>query len=67
MRNFKLKIKAGSFVDTRGHEYLSSDWRDTADLLTNIDAQLETFGLELRLGDFGDNNNWIAIAKKSKT
>ena len=66
MKNLKLKFKKDNFVDVDGYKYLGSDWRDTADLLENIDAQLKKFGLELRLGDFSDDNNWIAIAKSER-
>ena len=44
--------------------YRSSDWKDIDGLLSNFDEELKLFDLELEIGNFGDDNNWIRVIKR---
>jgi len=43
-----------------------SDHRDQSEMLEGFDAQLSRFGLELIVGDRGDDQIWIKIEKRKE-
>ena len=45
-------------------EFWGSDWKDLDLLLENFDEALSVRGLELTLGDAGDDNTWFKIEER---
>jgi len=43
-----------------------ADHRDQSEMLEGFDAQLSRFGLELIVGDRGDDQIWIKIEKRKE-
>ena len=64
MKKLKLKMKCNKAIDKNGNEYISSDFKDIPGLLLNVDSELKHYDLELRVGDFGDDQYWICVIKR---
>jgi len=45
-------------------EWVASDWKDLEGLLQSFDSELAIHGLELAVGDRGDDNIWIKVVKQ---
>ena len=67
MKTENIKLKDISWDDLQKENYFISDWKDTDALLENFDSMLSEYGLELVVGDAGDDSNWIKIEKKENT
>jgi len=52
--------------DEELEEYGLADWKDVHGLLEQIDEKLKPFGLELVLGDRGDDNWYVKIEESEK-
>lgn len=51
--------------DANAEQFLIADVKDLDGILTNIDVELAKFGLELVVGDSGDDNIWVRIQSKT--
>ena len=58
--------RINEMVDTDGVPYLCSSHKDIDDLFENIDRILEGKGLELLIGNAGDDNYWVQIVDRDR-